>query len=107
MEYSEWHDHGDKPDLNGIYQRRDLSEPDVPNKYSLYRNGWHVECDTIKEAYYSIEKHRGPSLNYEMKGTTKSLKIGGNMIAKNLQWRGLAEKTTGMKYESSDKWSKR
>jgi len=84
-----------------------LTKLDAPNKYSLYRNGWHVECNTIEEAYYSLEKNSGPSLNFEIKGTTKTLKIGGNMIAKNLQWRGLAKKPIGMQFENSDKWTRR
>lgn len=104
MEYSEWREHGDKPDLNGIYQRRDLSKPDAPHKYSLYRNGWHVECDTIKEAYYSIERHSGSPF---MGGPLKSFTLSEGMPAQKLQWRGLAKPPKGMKFENSDKWAKR
>lgn len=103
MELSEWHSRSLKPDFNGVYECRNLSKPDSAHTYCLYKNGWHVDCETIEAAYRSTEKFRHNSV---FKGTPKVIIFGLEVEERPiLQWRGLANKPRGLKIEASDKWT--
>jgi hypothetical protein len=97
--YSEWFDHHVKPDLNGVYQRRNPDKPNTTITYSLYRRGWHVDCATPDEAARAVEKE-----NYSaLVGKLITFRIGGDKIP-TIQWRGLAKMPIGIKVETSDKY---
>ncbi len=97
--YSEWFDHYETPDLNGVYQRRNTSKPDAPVTYSLYRRGWHVDCATPEEAARAVERECLSALLPKL----TSFKIGVDKRP-TIQWRGLAERPVGLKPEPSDKY---
>ncbi len=99
--YSEWLDHHIKPDVNGVYQRRNTSKPDSPITYSLYKRGWHVDCATPEEAARAVEKQCLSSLLPRV----TSFKIGIDKLP-TIQWRGLVNKPAGLKPETSDKYDK-
>lgn len=107
MEYSKWHGRNERPDYNGVYEWMDLSKPDAPTTYRLYKKGWHIDCNTIDAAYRSTEKHNESPFNFETRGSTKALKMGGVIESPKFQWRGLAKQPRGMKIEGSDKWPRR
>lgn len=100
---TEWKSCKEKPDLNGVYQCRDLSKPDAPYTYSLYRCGWHVDCATKNEAALAKEKRAVRKLL----GMGLELREMFKINAENdIQWRGLAKRPPGIPAESSDKWTK-
>jgi hypothetical protein len=104
MGFTEWFDHWEKPDFNGVYQCRFSAKPD-DTKYHLYRNGWHAGCDTPEEAEKVVEKFY-PPLDVEIRNGSKVLVVGRNAKKESAwQWRGLAEKPKGeYRFEASDKY---
>lgn len=104
MEFSAWFSHSDKPDLNGAYQCRYSAKPDEI-KYSLYRNGWRVSCDSAEEAEKAIEKLYLP-LNFTIRNSAMVLVMGEKVQEGPVwEWRGLAKKPAGLhRYETSDKY---
>jgi hypothetical protein len=103
MEFSDWLSCNDKPYLNGVYQCRDLSKPDSPITYSLYRKGWHVDCATKEEAARSIEKRAGRKLQGMGLELREMFKVNA---ANDIQWRGLAKRPPGAIAEVNDNWTK-
>lgn len=106
MEFSEWTNQNEKPDFNGVYQFRDTSKPDGTFTYSLYKNGWHVECATIEDAYRATAKAGSDKELHEVIGTSKVFKVNRYGTPNILEWRGLAKITEGETYTQSDKWSR-
>jgi len=99
MKKTDWMSQTEKPDYNGVYERKNLSKPGSLETYCLYRNGWHVDCETIEAAAQSREK---PGLNYSRtEGGLRVIEIGKGP---NMQWRGLANRPKGIKIEISDKY---
>jgi len=104
MEFSEWFASYVKPELNGVYQRRNPDDPKSPITYSLYRRGWHVDCATPEEAAVVIEMASWSSLT-NGSPRLKTFIIGKDRMPSR-EWRGLAKQPPGMKAEFSDKYSR-
>lgn len=101
MKLSEWFESYVKPDLNGVYERRNLSAPGSRNTFCLYRNGWHEDCATVEQAALSKMKAGLNGMVYDENGKAKSWKI---YPPPRIQWRGLADRPKGITVETSDKY---